>query len=212
MPPELRFPEPTAHAQRVLRTLLEWDYGNPSNPVSAEWLFSHASARLPVRFIEPSGHRYVERYFLAFHEGLIHYLHRFVSADGDRQQHVHPFASTSRILTGYYIEDRAELLSPERMTQPTELRHDAGSLSVIDLNAVHRIKYTAPDTWTLFAHTLWTDLDWGFYDVPDQNGRTKFTREVEGSSNRNWWLTAPRGDQSRRLPFGHPPDLANATA
>lgn len=210
MPLDLVIPEPTHHARQVLSTLLEWDYREGGPLVSPEWLFEHASAALPVRFIEPAGHRYMERYFLGAHEGRIHYLHRFVHCDGDRSPHSHPFDATTRILHGEYTELRGQLLAPDRMTPLRECTRRAGDHSEIAAATIHQITSVALGTWTLFAHTPWTDQEWGFYTTPDAHGRTEYTPERDAGTNRNWWLKAPLGRDSRRLPFNLDPLRAAA--
>lgn len=181
-----------------------------SNEDVAIDLFVGISCDLPVRFIKIGGKPYLERYFLGAHQGQYAYLHRFVSADGDRHVHSHPWVqSQSLILTGMYRELRGQRRPGATGLPPiTERVYRRGGTNLLDQLSVHKIISIVPETWTLFMHTEWAH-PWGYFD--DEPGREGLFVEEEGESrNRFWWTTNPCGaDADRALFQAHPRPMAS---
>lgn len=101
---------------------------------------------LPCRIITINDSPYLERYYITRNI----YLHRFISLDGDRNLHDHPWTAMSFILSGCYTEEL------------TEGRHRVRKwFNFIDAGKFHRIMFVEPHTWTLFIRG--TQLGpWGF--------------------------------------------------
>ena len=154
------------------------------------------TAKLPLRMIRANPERpYLERYFLSCSETEYVYLHRFVNGDGDRYTHNHPWAEAhSLILTGHYEEIRREAQdAPEtlRLLRP-------GDQNLITNENLHRISYTAPETWTLFSHSEWIS-DWGFLD--DTGAMQRNQSDPDGSNRFWWWKPAAKSLHSQRSPM-----------
>jgi len=103
---------------------------------------------LHCRCILSNGKPYLERYYITKNI----FLHRFVSGDGDRHIHDHPWRwAFSLILLGSYIE--------ELRNGPLVRRR---WFNWIGPHYFHRIINAKPGTWTLFVHGKRVK-GWGFY-------------------------------------------------
>lgn len=144
------------------------------------------TASRPMRLIEVSRRPYLERYYLGKILGREVWLHHFLTADGDRHVHSHPWWATSIILTGGYVEETATLegqgmiRSIESLTAPAINRIPAGKL--------HRIARVTPGTWTLMIVGPRHGQGWHFYA---DDGTT--TRGP--SAPKDWHLTALNRDR-----------------
>lgn len=70
----------------------------------ARALHSYCIGR-PCRVIPSGGAPYMIRVYLGHWRGWRLYLHRFVSSDGERWLHDHPFAGLAVVLSGGYVEE-----------------------------------------------------------------------------------------------------------
>ena len=140
------------------------------------------TAGLPCRLITlPSG-PYLERYWLGRWFGYTAYLHRFVSPDGERHLHNHPWHARSLVLAGGYVEEVVTDLTAEG---PLTERHRVRWWSAVPANKFHRIAAVEPGTWTLFVHApRIPGKGWGFLQ-----GR-EFTPDTT-SPGPDWHRTAP---------------------
>lgn len=123
---------------------------------------------MPMKQIDINGRPYLQRYYAgttADNRDL--WLHRFMSSDGERHLHCHPFNARSVILSGSYIEEYAyegsegsairevDYLDVDKLifmlTHPSTMIISAlrmgRPITVFDW---HRIAEVRPDTWTLF--------------------------------------------------------------
>lgn len=172
------------------------------------------AARLPCRLIKLDGAPYLERYRLGSVLGCQAYLHRFVSADGDRHLHDHPWrTAVSLVLCGQYSEERTTLHADGR-AEPVRLRK-VRWLNVIRRHPqagycdLHRIDRVRPETWTLFIHGPWS-LPWGFYQVepaaagagaPQIHQYIQHCSMQQHQARERWWLTAAKGAFAGRAPL-----------
>jgi len=106
------------------------------------------SGFFPCRIIMVNDKPYLERYFIT--DKI--FIHRFLSSDGDRHVHDHPwYWAFSIILTGKYHE---ELLDNEQ--------ESCKWFNFISSTHMHRITWIKPNTWTLFVTSKRTFNGWGF--------------------------------------------------
>lgn len=170
-------------------------------------LWLTAALNLRVRLIRINGEPYLERYSLVRARRWFPfeiYLHRFLSADGDRELHTHPWRWACGIpLCGGYIEERlaAWCVDPLRRIEHRLVR--VGTINRITGLDFHRIEQVWPDTWTLFIHHR-DRHPWGFLDlVVSEISKgvllLKF-REYEdaGSMGGTWQEKAPRAREYRK--------------
>ncbi len=133
------------------------------------------TATMPMKTIPIGGKDYLQRYFVSeYEDGSQDWLHHFLTADGDRHVHSHPWKATSRILSGGYSEIRQ--INGEQY----QFNYIAGSINEIEPNTLHRIISVEPNTWTLMhveAHRL---DDWFFID--DEGNK-----EIMQASKPDWW-------------------------
>lgn len=110
------------------------------------------AAELPCRIICGEQGPYLSRYTVSERADGSHvYLHFFHRGDADRELHNHPWAGSSLILAGGYIEERRE--------------GEAGDTNVLAPDTFHRVDLLRPDDgcWTLFT-TGPKAQSWGFWD------------------------------------------------
>lgn len=128
---------------------------------------------LPCRLIDIGGEPYLERYHVARIFGRTIYLHRFVSCDGERNVHDHPWRSASLILCGGYREElafKSFLLGRQVMWSAFRWRY-ALSYSFFSALHIHRIDAVLPMTWTLFVtgrrikDVYGKERGWYFYQI-----------------------------------------------
>lgn len=164
------------------------------------------TANKPCRLIDIDGKPYLERYYLGCILGWTFYLHRFVSGDGDRSLHDHPWRmALSFVLSGAYTEARLiELDTSERIG----MRIKFGTVrffNIIKGNDFHQIMKAKPDTWTLFVHSP-RCKGWGFLSTTKNStmvGETssiKYDQPFDPLSSLNWHLKAKLGKDEAREP------------
>jgi hypothetical protein len=124
------------------------------------------------------------RVYLASLGGWRVYLHKFVSGDGDRWLHNHPFNGLSVILSGSYLEETREASAARGRISTIKRRK---WLNVIKKDNFHRIASVRDNTWTLFIHAPHCQR-WGFL-VPSGKGN-QFIKYPAGFSHIKWWKTA----------------------
>lgn len=161
---------------------------------------------LPIRFIDIDHKRYLERYYIGQRFGLTFYLHRFVSNDGDRFLHNHPWRfALGILLRGVYYERFKKGLS---MSYKTEYRTLQGwrRFNFISRNSFHQIVGAQTETWTLFIHTNKKE-GWGFVEEHRDplDGSYTIYREPYANVCNDWFLTAPKGRDTNRVPYGEKP-------
>lgn len=148
---------------------------------------------LPMREIRINEEAYLERYHVLKLGRLEIRLHRFVSGDGERHLHDHPFAAACLILAGGYVEERTTSLG-----QVVQLAYRAGDWNFIRSNrgldgTVHRIARTDPNTWTL--NITWrTGTLWGFHE---QTQRVGWRYEKAPESDVRWYRSAGKRQEVR---------------
>lgn len=132
-------------------------------------LFYKLTNYLHCRVILVEGKSYLERYYITKHI----YLHRFISGDGDRHVHDHPWAwAFSIILLGGYLEETG-----------LGKRINRKFFNFISSTYYHRILSVEPKTWTLFVRgkmiKRWGFLDYnGKYTFAKVSGKQKDYREL----------------------------------
>jgi hypothetical protein len=149
---------------------------------------------MPMKQIDVNGQPYLQRYYVGrTYDGSDLWLHRFITADGDRHLHSHPFTAFSTVLVGEYYEifrehDRAD-------HQRRHIRAQVYGQTVLQMALVgqppprgrpitpfnwHRIAGVQPNTWTLFE-VLPGRLPFWYFD----NGGGDI--EAVKSSPPDWW-------------------------
>lgn len=168
------------------------------------------SGLLPARAIFINGQPYMERYFLFRAFGYTAYLHRFLSADGDRYPHDHPWETSYGIpLTGGYSEERCSINPNAKYGQIIHgYSRRKGPINRLQTNKIshkdwHRIARVQPRTWTLFIHSTPRIQEWGFVKpVELATGGTAYQYSPHPTqTDPDWHQTAPRG---HRLPQRQP--------
>lgn len=153
------------------------------------------TAAMPMKQIDVNGTPYLQRYFAGNHINGDLWIHRFLSCDGDRHIHNHPWAGASYVLHGGYDEvcevhgrDQSKARVVSNITQsaicslirgeiPEHYTHGAW----IDPMTWHRIARVDPETWTLMVVSPGRLPLWWFRE---DDGR--FSEVV--SSPRDWWV------------------------
>lgn len=114
----------------------------------------------PCRVIPSGGAPYMIRVYLGHWRGWRLYLHRFLTPDGERWLHDHPFSGLGVVLSGGYVEEVLPALGAD----------PRGFLrrwfNWIPARKFHRISSVQPDTWTLFLHGPHRK-QWGFLQTID---------------------------------------------
>lgn len=160
---------------------------------------------LPCKIIEINGQPYLERYFVG-HDGGGNqlWLHHFLTADGERHHHSHPWHATSQILTGGYCEETLNLhSSPELQgilgSVSAQIFNNlianninarvkmqrwllAGDSNLITPSTLHRIVEVKPNTWSALTVSHQRAENWFFIDENDN-------RQTMQASPRDWWQT-----------------------
>lgn len=127
----------------------------------SRWLY-RISAGMRCRTIEINGQPYLERYLVGRAFGVTVYLHRFLTADGERHLHDHPWRFSVGIpLVGGYVEERLDHL--DARTGPVSVYRRTRRFwpNVLTTRTFHRIHSVQWGTWTLFAHSPYFRV-WGF--------------------------------------------------
>ncbi|WP_339617229.1 hypothetical protein [uncultured Gilvimarinus sp.] len=119
-------------------------------------LLKLAAHHMPLKTISINGNPYLERYFVGQQgHGTQYWLHHFLTADGDRQLHSHPWAATSLVLCGQYTE---------RLYGDKTATHKAGDQNKIPSGKLHQITHVQPGTWTLMRVQPERAENWYFID------------------------------------------------
>jgi len=166
------------------------------------------TANRPCRLIMSNSKPYMERYYLGSLLGLTFYLHRFVSSDGDRALHDHPWRfSAGFCLAGGYLEKRLRWFNPKNGFDCSEKNVRPGRFNIIRAATFHQIIKAKPETWTLFFHSP-KFKGWGFMQQKEETDAQGVRRVIpqykgdsDGSSHTKWWLNAPTGKESTRVKY-----------
>ena len=158
--------------------------------------------RLPCRLINHPGRApYLERYYISTVFGYTFYLHRFVTGDGDRKPHDHPWNAWSLVLTGWYLE---RVVTAFDLTHIRGYRSNSrmlkrGRFNRISSNKFHQIEKLRPNTWTLFCHGP-REKGWGFLQINNYHDSSElaYRQPLDIDANLNWHLTAPYGRDIKR--------------
>lgn len=148
------------------------------------WLHRLCTGR-PCRVIDSGGTPYLIRIYLAHWRGWRLYLHRFVTADGERWLHDHPFSGCALVLSGGYWEEVLPALGGA--TWSCRRRW----LNWIPCRKFHRIASVRPGTWTLFMHGPHRKT-WGFLEpVETEDGTVSMLYfnpfDQSDSGGAHWW-------------------------
>lgn len=134
-------------------------------------LLMRLTRRRPMKTIEVMGMPYLERYYMGGCFGYQVWLHRFLSADGERHLHTHPWTATSIVLSGWYWEE-CPRGSYERREPWSRLR--------IAPSRLHRIQSVRRNTWTLM---IVSPGRLPFWEFVDDEGNTVLMK----TSPEDWW-------------------------
>ena len=127
---------------------------------------------MPMKTINVNGEPYLERYFVCeTADGTQLWLHRFLRNDSERHLHAHPWKARSRMLCGWYHEEREYGVTFRNMTDDE---------IYITPDRLHRISAVEPNTWTLMVVEPERLPQW--YFVNDQG-----EREYMETSPRDWY-------------------------
>lgn len=145
----------------------------------------HIVRNRPMRLIMLNGKPYLERYYIGVVCGRTIWLHHFLTSDGDRNVHDHPWSALSVILTGGYWEE-----TPGTGNGLPEVNYQdfrAPALNYIPGTKKHRIVSVATHTWTMMIVSPKHGRGWFFYG-PDGS------KERGGTGGKDWHVTAPKRD------------------
>ncbi len=165
------------------------------------------TANKPCRLIDIDGAPYLERYYLGTFLGWTFYLHRFVSGDGDRSLHDHPWKrAVSVVLAGSYRESRLDYLNTEHTCGMNTTERVVRWFNIIRGSDFHQILDAKPNTWTLFMHSS-RSKGWGFLKISNMRLMENETAEVvyhqpfDALATIDWHLSAPVGTEANREPM-----------
>lgn len=139
----------------------------------------------PCRVIKSGGEPYMIRIYLTHWRGWRLYLHRFVTSDGERWLHDHPFGALAVVMAGGYVEEVLPALGAEARGYRRRL------WNWIPARKFHRISSVITDTWTLFVHGPHRK-GWGFLDpIETEDGATALLyhnpHDQSDSAGAHWW-------------------------
>jgi hypothetical protein len=157
-------------------------------------LLRRIARRLRVRTIAIDGRPYLRRYLVAQAFGCELYLHEFLTADGERHLHDHPWAwSFSVVLAGGYVEEVLRHLDGYRGPVVRFRHHTAPGFNRVG-QGFHRIHAVTPGTWTLFAVGRRRRM-WGFLEYQDATRQTIYHQPLDYSraEDPGDWSRFPRG-------------------
>lgn len=141
------------------------------------WLRAWAN-RLRVRTIEIDGAPYLRRYLVARVAGCEVYLHEFLTADGERHLHDHPWAwSASLVLAGGYVEEVLRQVDGYAGPLTTYRTHRAPAVNLVG-RGFHRIAKLDGCTWSLFAVGPRVKM-WGFLEYSDRASGTVYRQPFD---------------------------------
>ena len=128
-------------------------YASPEQML--EWANSIMSSREPDLLIGPRDDPYMRRWWVVPRNEMQNcYLHEILHSDDDRALHDHPFANTSVVIDGSYIEHTPE----------GQFTRTAGDVVTREPEALHRLELIGKRAVTLFF-TGPVVRQWGF-DCP----------------------------------------------
>ncbi|HEY6527119.1 MAG TPA: hypothetical protein VIZ65_00375 [Cellvibrionaceae bacterium] len=135
------------------------------------------TADMPCKKIIINNALYLRRYFVRENaDGSQEWLHEFITEDGERHLHSHPWNAISTILCGGYTE---EYYYPT-ITQTQFKEYRPGDHNIISPDRIHRIARVQSKTWTHMMVPPSRLPNW--YFVND-----KSEKEHIPSSPLNWW-------------------------
>jgi len=136
------------------------------------------SKHMPMRRILVDEQPYIERYYVKTSAtGEQTWLHRFLSADGDRSFHSHPWYADSVIVCGGYQE---ESMSHKDLTRQFARRYVPGDTNIINPTTLHMITSVDPMTWSVMQ----VKPNWGTWYFIDDNGKIEQMGKTHGEE---WW-------------------------
>lgn len=146
-----------------------------NTPEQANLVMLSYTARMHCKEIVVNGELYLRRYFMCEHmDGGQEWIHQFVSRDGDRHLHSHPWHAVSTILVGEYLEEYLD----DGEKKERILR--AGDLNILDPGHIHRIASVSPFCWTHMVVGA-SRLDKWFFLGDDGD------KEFVSTSPADWW-------------------------
>lgn len=154
--------------------------------------------RLRVRTIEIEGAPYLRRYLVARLAGCELYLHEFLTADGERHLHDHPWAwSASLVLAGGYLEEVLRQVDGYAGPCTTFRTHQAPALNLVG-RGFHRIARLEGATWSLFAVGPRVKM-WGFLEYVEGTRATVYSQPFDYSRAADDldWSRQPYGRELR---------------
>jgi len=134
---------------------------------------------LPMREIKIGDKPYLQRYYVG--QNLRReqtWLHRFLSADGDRHFHSHPWYADSMIICGGYTEESAPISNFKRSHIH---RFNPSDRNIINPDTLHRITQIDKYTWTVMQ----VHPNWGTWYFIDEDGTKKEMGKTHGE---DWWM------------------------
>lgn len=135
------------------------------------------TAEMPCKTIEVNGTPYLRRYFVCEHaDGSQEWLHQFLTADGERHIHSHPWAAVSTILCGGYTEEYEYTLRPGKK----QITLRTGDKNVITADRLHRIIEVHGHCWTHMLVAAERSETWHFINEAGE-------REIMLTSPKHWW-------------------------
>lgn len=136
------------------------------------------SDRLRARLIEIDGRPYLVRYLVARVAGCELYLHEFLTADGERHVHDHPWAwSASLLLAGGYVEEVLTAIDGYAGPLTCTRIQRAPGVNLVG-RGFHRIAQITPGTWTIFAVGPRRKM-WGFLEYDAERRATVYAQPFD---------------------------------
>lgn len=158
---------------------------------------------MPMKQIPINGEPYLQRYFAQELNHIDIWIHRFLSADGERHVHSHPFEFCTGVLLGGYKEEMLDIHGEKAFHERRQINTNQLDLidfilgdckpelfvqmRSVDLYDWHRIAEVQPQTWTIMLVDKRRLKTWHFLG---DDGSV----ETRMSSPRDWYKDyKPRG-------------------
>jgi hypothetical protein len=144
------------------------------------------TAHMPMKQIDVSGAPYLQRYFAgrSADNGQWWY-HRFITADGERHIHSHPWTGTSLILCGKYVEQLRQRTGDSSKPFMDRIRYfNPGTVNLIFPSTLHRIIEIEANTWTMLHIKPGRHPTWSFFDDDERE-------TVMQTSPEDWYTAFP---------------------